>query len=84
MLRNWDKRCVQRILERQRQFDFSDYDETSAFYDKTNKKVIDKIDDEAACQITKQFIGLRSKMNSYIKDNNENDKTAKGSQTWRQ
>lgn len=84
MLRNWDKRCVQRILERQRQFDFSDYDETSAFYDKTNKKVIDKINDEAAGQITKQFIGLRSKMNSYIKDNNENHKTAEGSQTWRQ
>lgn len=30
------------------------------------------------CEIIKEFISLRSKMYSYIKDNNQNNKTAKG------
>ena len=61
-------------------FDFSDYQENSKFYDKTNKKVIGKFKDEAAGQTITEFIGLRSKMYSYIKDNGENGKTAKGNQ----
>jgi Na+-transporting NADH:ubiquinone oxidoreductase subunit NqrC len=48
-------------------FDFCDYPENSPFYDKTNKKVIGKFKDEAAGEIIKQFVGLRSKMYSYIK-----------------
>lgn len=59
-------------------FDNSDYPEDSPFYDKTNKKVIGKFKDEAAGQIITEFIGLRSKMYSYIKENGENGKTAKG------
>ena len=54
-------------------FDNSGYPESSPFYDKTNKKVIGKFKDEAS-----GIIGLRSKMYSYIKDNNEVGKTAKG------
>jgi len=42
------------------------------------KKVIGKFKDEAAGQITTEFVGLRSKMYSYIKENGENNKTAKG------
>lgn len=59
-------------------FDNSDYPENSPFYDKSNKKVIGKFKDEAAGLVIKEFIGLRSKMYSYIKDNNANNKTAKG------
>ena len=32
---------------------------------------------EVAGQIIKEFVGLRSKMYSYVKDNDENHKTAK-------
>ena len=56
----------------------SDYLEDSKFYDKRNKKVIGKFKDGAAAVVIKEFIGLRSKMYSYIKDNNQNSKTAKG------
>ena len=59
-------------------FDYSDYKKNSPFFDKTNKKVIGKFKDEAAGEIITEFIGLRSKKYSYIKDNNQNSKTAKG------
>lgn len=36
------------------------------------------MNDETPCEIIKEFISLRSKMYSYIKDNNQNNKTAKG------
>ena len=59
-------------------FDNSDYHESSPFYDKTNKKAIGKFKDEASGVPICEFIGLRSKMYSYIKDNNEVGRTAKG------
>ena len=59
-------------------FDNSDYPESSPYFDKTNKKVIGKFKDEAAGLVIKEFIGLRSKMYSYVKINDENIKTAKG------
>ena len=59
-------------------FDNSDYDIKSPFYNKTNKKVIGKFKDEAAGQPIIEFIGLRSKMYSYVKDNETGGKTAKG------
>lgn len=59
-------------------FDFSDYDETSKFYDKTIMKVIGKMKDEAAGQMIRESIGLRSKMHSSVKDNDKNNKTVKG------
>ena len=58
-------------------FEFSDYNENSQLYDKTNKKVIGKFKDEACCIPIKEIIGLRSKMYSYVKDNDCNSKTAK-------
>ena len=42
------------------------------------KKVIGKFKDEAAGIPITEFVGLRSKMYSYIKDNNNGGKTAKG------
>ena len=59
-------------------FDNSDYPESSPYFDKTNKKVIGKFKDEAAGVPVCEFVGLRSKMYSYIKDNQKGKKTAKG------
>ena len=59
-------------------FDNSDYPEGSPYFDKTNKKVIGKFKDEAAGVPICEFVGLRSKMYSCIKDNEKGGKTAKG------
>ena len=59
-------------------FDNRDYPKESPFFDSTNKKVIGKFKDEAAGIPIKEFIGLKSKMYSYIKDNAKNVKTCKG------
>ena len=59
-------------------FDNSDYQEDSKYFYNKNKKVIGKFKDEAAGVPICEFVGLRSKMYSYIKDNNKGGKTAKG------
>ena len=59
-------------------FDNCDYPENSQYFNKTNKKVIGKFKDEVAGIPTTEFVGLRSKMYSYIKDNDTGGKTAKG------
>ena len=59
-------------------FDNSDYPENSPYFNKINKKVIGKFKDEAAGVPVVEFVGLRSKMYSYVKDNDECGKTAKG------
>ena len=59
-------------------FDNSDYPESSPYFDKTYKKVLGKFKDEAAGVPICEFVGLRSKMYSYIKDNQTGGKTAKG------
>ena len=59
-------------------FDNSDYPESSPYFDKTNKKVIGKFKDEAVGVPIREFIGLRSKMYSYMKDDQKEARTAKG------
>ena len=59
-------------------FDNSDYLQDSQYFDRTNKKVIGKFKDEAAGMPITEFVGLRSKMYSYMKDNDKGGKTAKG------
>lgn len=59
-------------------FDNSDYPQDHQYFDTTNKKVIAKFKDEAASVPVTEFIGLRSKMYSYIKENQKGGKTAKG------
>ena len=56
----------------------SDYPENSPYHDKTNRKVIGKFKDEAACIPIVEFVGLKSKMYSYIKNDEKGGKTAKG------
>ena len=43
-----------------------------------NRKVIGKFKDEACAILITEFIGLKSKMYSYVKDNEKGGKTAKG------
>ena len=59
-------------------FDNSDYPKSSQYFDDTNKKVIGKFKDEAAGVPICEFVGLRSKMYSYMKDDQKGGKTAKG------
>ena len=59
-------------------FDNSDYPKDSPFYFGDNKKVIGKFKDEACGIPITEFVGLKSKMYSYIKDNGLGGKTAKG------
>ena len=48
------------------------------FYDLKNKKVIGKIKDETAGVPIVEYVGLRSKMYSYITNDERGCKTAKG------
>ena len=59
-------------------FDNSDYPKNSPFFDSSNKKVIGKFKDEAAGIPIVEFVGLKSKMYSYIKDDEQESRTAKG------
>ena len=59
-------------------FDNSDYPENSPYYCNTNKKIIGKFKDEACGIPITEFVGLKSKMYSYVKDNERGEKTAKG------
>ena len=59
-------------------FDNSDYPKNNPFFDNSNKKVIGKFKDEAAGLPIVEFVGLRSKMYSLMKDNEKGSRTAKG------
>ena len=59
-------------------FDNSDYPENSPYYCNANKKVIGKFKDEACGVLITEFIGLKSKMYSYIKSDEKGGKIAKG------
>ena len=59
-------------------FDNSDYPENSPYYCNTNKKIIGKFKDEACGIPITEFVSLKSKMYSYVKDNEKGGRTAKG------
>ena len=59
-------------------FDNSDYPESSPCYCNANKKNHWKFKDEACGIPITEFIGLKSKVYSYVKDNEKSGKTAKG------
>jgi hypothetical protein len=50
----------------------------SPYYSTHNKKVIGKFKDEAGGVPIIEFVGLRSKMYSYVKENGKGGMTAKG------
>ena len=59
-------------------WDNSDYPKDSPYYSTHNKKVIGKFKDEAGGVPVIEFVGLRSKMYSYVKENGGGGMTAKG------
>lgn len=58
-------------------FDTSDYPESHMLYNEWNKKVLGKMKDETNGKPINEFVGLRSKMYSFLCDNKE-EKRAKG------
>ena len=54
-------------------FDFSNYSTKSKYYDDSNKLVIGKIKDQTGGVAIKEFVGLKSKMHSFLVDNNEHN-----------
>ena len=60
------------------EFDNREYPENSQFFDKKNKKVIGKFKDIACGVPITEFVGVRSKMYSYMKENQKGGKTTKG------
>ena len=59
-------------------FGNSDYPENSPYHNKTNKKVIGKFKDEASSIPIVEIVGLKSKMYSFVKNDEKGGKTAKG------
>ena len=59
-------------------FDNSDYPESSPYYCNFNKNIIGKSKEEACGISITEFIDLKSKMYSYVKDNEKGGRTAKG------
>ena len=59
-------------------FDNSDYPVSSPYYCYVNKKTIGKFKDEACGIPITEFVGLKSKMYSYIKNDEKGGKTTKG------
>ena len=59
-------------------FDNSDYLENSPYYCNANKKVVGKFNNEACGVPITEFVGLKSKMYSYVKNDEKGGKTAKG------
>lgn len=58
--------------------DFTEYPDNSRFYDMKNKKIIGKMKDETKSVSIVEFVELKSQIDSYIKEDKEGDKKAKG------
>ena len=59
-------------------FDNSDYPESSPCHCNVNKKIIEKFKDKACGIPITEFIGLKSRMYSYVQYNEKGGRTAKG------
>lgn len=76
-MKSKQKTFIRTSGKKKNRFDNSHHPKKRQFYEGTNKKVIWKIEDEAASQIITGLIGLRSKMSSHVKDDGQNHKTTK-------
>ena len=59
-------------------FNNTNYPENSPYYCNANEKVVGKFEDDACGVPIVEFISFKSKMYSYVKDNEKGGKTAKG------
>ena len=59
-------------------FDFSNYSTKSKYYDNSNKLVVDKMKDETAGVVIKEFFGLKPKMCYFLLNDSSEHKKAKG------
>ena len=59
-------------------FNFSNYSTKSKCYHNSNKLVVGKMKDETAGVVIKKIVGLKPKMYSYLVDDNNEYKKAKG------
>ena len=59
-------------------FDFSNYSTKSKYYDYSKNLVFGKMKDETAGVAVEDFVGLNPKMYSYLVDDNNEHKKAKG------
>ena len=62
----------------QTSFDISNYKLDKPLAKGKNKKVIGLVKDELSEKIMREFIGLREKSYSYLRDNNDEDKKVEG------
>lgn len=65
------------MKDNKEEYDFSNYEKNHPLYDNTNKKVIGKMKDECGGKVMSEFVGLRSKMYSYVVGSKE-EKKCKG------
>jgi hypothetical protein len=68
----------ERIAKEKDCWDNSDFPKDNPYHSTHNKKVIGKFKDEAGGVPITEFVGLRSKMYSYVKENGNGGMTAKG------
>ena len=66
------------MAEMKTEYVFSDYPKDHPLHDETNKKVIGKMKDECAGTPIAEYIGLRSKLYSIIRSDEQVIKKAKG------
>ena len=66
------------MSETKDEYDFSDYPTDHPLYDETNKKVIGKLKDECAGAPIAEYIGLRPKLYSVLRTDEQLIKKAKG------
>jgi hypothetical protein len=66
------------IAEDSANYDLSNYPKDHAIYDATNKKVVGKFKDELGGEIMTEFVGLKSKVYSFVKEDGVYKNTLKG------
>ena len=76
------KHVYKDMSETKDEYDFSDYPTDHPLYDETNKKVIGKLKDECAGAPIAEYIGLRPKLYSGLRTDEQLIKKAKGTKKY--
>jgi hypothetical protein len=70
------------MSEMKDEYDFSDYPKEHPLHDETNKKVIGKMKDECASVLISEYVGLRPKLYSVLRADEEVIKKSKGTKKY--